>query len=141
MRQWTIAGCPRLSDGTYIAAETITWRIQRELQLARPAKAEGEKPVTEMNRKLAAEADLKELQLAQLRGELVTVEAHTEVVARIAGGFAAVASGQLARFERRIVQATTPAAARVVTQEIHRALMEGAQDLADDLDDAAEEAA
>lgn len=144
VRQWTIAGCPRLSDGTYIAAETITWRIQREIQLARPAKAEGEKPQSEMNRKLAAEADLKELQLAQLRGELVTVESHTEAVAKIAGGFAAVASGQLARFERRIVQATTPADARIITQDIHRALMEGAQGLAEDLEDdasAQEEAA
>ena len=134
IRQWTADGCPRLDNGTYIVAETITWRIRRETARKKPEGESGDRPKSEMNRKLAVEADLKELQLEQLRGNLVTRELHEEAVGRIAGGFAAVAAGQLARFERRIVQATTPAAARLVTQEIHRALMEGAQSLADELD-------
>jgi phage terminase Nu1 subunit (DNA packaging protein) len=136
IRQWTVAGCPRRQDGSYIAAETITWRIQREIEKDKKTRApQGDEPkLTEMNRKLRAEAELKELQLAQMQGTMIPAEQHEEIVSRIAGGFAAVASGQLTRFERKIVQTTTPAEARVLTTEIHRALMEGAQGLADELD-------
>jgi phage terminase Nu1 subunit (DNA packaging protein) len=140
IRQWTVAGCPRRQDGSYVVAETITWRIQREIEKERKARSpEDDAPkLTEMNRKLRAEADLKELQLERERGELIPTEEHEEIVSRIAGGFAAVAAGQLTRFERRIVQAATPADARVLTQDIHRALMEGAQGLADDLESEAD---
>lgn len=136
IRQWTVANMPRRDDGTYIVAETITWRIQRELAKDRETRApkDGDEKMSELNRKLRAEAELKELQLERERGLAVLADDHEAVVARIAGGFAAVASGQLSRFERRMVQAKTPAEARVLTQEIHRALMEGAQGLADDLE-------
>lgn len=136
VRQWTFAGCPRRDDGSYIVAEVISWRIARELEKDRAARApkDGDEKISELNRKLRAEAELKELQLERERGLAVSAEDHESVIARIAGGFAAVASGQLSRFERRMVQATTPADARVITQEIHRALMEGAQGLADALE-------
>lgn len=142
IRQWTVAGCPRRQDGSYIVAETITWRLQRELEKDRNARAprDGEEKLTEMNRKLRVEADLKELQLERERGTQLTADDHEAVVARIAGGFSGVAKGQLQRFERKIVQATTAAAARVVTQDITRALMVGAQGLADELDAEASDA-
>ena len=58
IRQWTVAGCPRRQDGSYVVAETITWRIQRELEKDKKTRApQGDEPkLTEMNRKLRAEA-------------------------------------------------------------------------------------
>lgn len=139
VRQWTVDGCPRRDDGRYMPDETITWRIRREVAKVRKDDGSGAraKPASEMHRKIAAEADLKELQVEQLRATLVPAELHAEIVGRIAGGFAAVAAGQLTRFEKKIVQATRAAQARVITQDIHRALMEGAQALASELEDAA----
>lgn len=136
IRQWTVAGCPRRQDGSYIVAEVITWRIQRELEKDRAARApkDGDEKMTELNRKLRAEAELKELQLARELGNHITTEDHEAIVARVVGGLAAVASGQLQRFERKIVQAKVPADARIITQDIHRALMVGAQEFADTLE-------
>jgi hypothetical protein len=50
-------------------------------------------------------------------------------------GFSATAGGELARFERHIVDAVTPVAARIVTTEIHEALMRGAQRYAETLEE------
>jgi phage terminase Nu1 subunit (DNA packaging protein) len=134
VRQWTVQGCPRLDTGDYVVAEVVTWLIARAREAEREKRKDGEKPKTELNRKLSVEADLKELQLAQLRGELITIETHDEQVMRIAGGFNAVAKGQLARFNREIVRTATAADAQKLIDRIHQALMEGAQGLADDLD-------
>lgn len=136
VRLWTVAGCPRRDDGSYIVAEVVTWRIARAVQAERDKDRDDDKPkhTSEMNRKLAVEADMKELQFEQMKGNLIPRDTHEAVTSRIAGGFAAVAAGQLARFERPIVQAKTPADARRVTQLIHTALMEGANGLADDLE-------
>lgn len=135
IRLWGLAGLPRRDDGSYIVAETITWRVQRELEKER-AKSKGEdKPkVTEMNRKLAVEADLKELQLQRERGEVVPIEDFDEVTQRLIGGMAAVAAGRLQRFERPIVQSKSAAEARLLTQKIHAALMEGAQEFGRELE-------
>lgn len=134
--QWIQAGCPTTGDGKKLDLVTVVeWRIARAETQARSA-TRAESP---LQRKLDAEAKLKELQLEREQALSVSAEDHEEVVARIAGGFAAVAAGQLQRFERRMVQARTPADARVITQDIHRALMEGAQELAESLDSDADE--
>lgn len=136
VRQWTIAGMPRRQDGSYLVAETITWRIQRaaekERQSAAPTEDE-EKKLSQLNRKLLAEAQLKELQLERELGLTISVEDVEERLSRIVGGFAAVANGRLTRFEREIVRTTTPADARKLTERIRAALMEGAHGLADEL--------
>jgi phage terminase Nu1 subunit (DNA packaging protein) len=132
VRLWTVEGCPRRDDGSYIVAEVVTWRIARAVQTERNKRREGDKPkqhASEANRKLAAEADLKELQLEQLRGNLVPIEVFDAKLGSIVGGFQAVASGGLARFEREIVQAITPAQARRLTERIFDSLMEGARGL------------
>jgi hypothetical protein len=134
VRKWHLGGCPRKDDGTFVVAEVVTWLRARDVEAERTKAKSTDAPKTELNRKLSVEADLKELQLAQLRGELVTIEVHDEQIGRIVGGFAAVAKGQLTRFERDIVRSTTAADARKLTDRIHAALMEGAQGLADDLD-------
>jgi phage terminase Nu1 subunit (DNA packaging protein) len=134
VRRWTLDGCPRLDSGEYVIAEVVTWLRKRDVESAIAKLRTDTRPKGEMNRKLAVEADLKELQLAQLRANLVTLEVHRDVVERVAGGFAAVAKGQLARFKRRYVQCTTPGEAEVINQDIERALMEGAQGLAEELE-------
>lgn len=130
---------PQRDDGSFIVAETIAWRVQRELNKDRKTRAQqnDEPKLSEMNRKLRAEADLKELQLERERGSLIPFEMFEEKIGKVIGGFAAVAAGQLTRFERKAVQADTPAAARVLMQEIHRALMEGAQEFAGEVDQGA----
>lgn len=147
VRQWTAAGCPRLDSGEYVLAEVVAWRVRQAVEKERAGRKADAAPKTEMNRKLAVEADLKELQLAQMRGALVPAALHDEQMQRVVGGLAAVAKGQLTRFEREIVRATTAPEARKVTERIHEALMRGAQGLADELEaeaaalEAADEAA
>lgn len=115
-----------------VRAEANPWLLERAKESARRPE-DGEK-VSELTRKTRAEADLKELELRERLGELIPMDLHLERVEGIIAGFAAVASGRLARFERDIVQAGTPGAARVLTQEIHRALLEGAQAYADQVE-------
>lgn len=134
IRLWTQQGCPRRDDGSYICAEVVAWLRQREREKIREELKTSGKAPTEMNRKLAAEADLKELQLARERGETLTAEVFDERMGRVVGGFAAVAKGQLHRYERAIVRTTTAVEARKLTEQIHAALMEGAHNLADELD-------
>lgn len=135
LRQWTLAGCPRLDTGDYIVSEVVTWLRKRERDAAiAEGKQQSQQPKTELNRKLAAEAELKELQLERERGLVIEVEDAEERIARVVGGFAAVAAGRLARFEREIVRCTTAADARKLTDRIRVALMEGAHDLAQELD-------
>lgn len=117
-----------------VPAEAIQWLRDRDVEkAAKPAEAPAAELVeaVERARKLRAEADLKELDLAERRGQLVQVEIHTETVDKFLGGLVAVASGQLARFEREIIRAATPAEARILTRKIHAALMEGTRDYAD----------
>lgn len=134
IRLWTQEGCPRRDDGSYIVAEVVTWLRQRERDKIRDELKAGDKKPTELNRKLAAEADLKELQLRQMRGELLPVEVHDERLARVIGGFATIATGQTQRFEREMRKVQTAVEARELRERIVEALMEGARSLADELD-------
>lgn len=145
IRNWTIAGCPRRDDGNYMLAEVVTWYGKREFDRGR-ADAKPKKELSEMNRKLSVEADLKELQLERERGESLPAEEYHASVRRIVGGFAAVAKGRLSRFEREAVKVGTPADARRLMDRISHALLEGAHDVAATLeaeadDDEAGEAA
>lgn len=134
LRAWTLAGCPRLDSGLYVVAEVVTWLRKRERELAlAEQKPDGQK-ISELNRKLSAEANLKELQLERERGLVIDAAVADERIGRIVGGFNAVASGRLTRFEREIRQCTTAAEARRITERIRVALMEGAHELADELD-------
>lgn len=119
-----------------VPAEAIRWLQERAVaKAAKPAvPIEALRRSDEQARKIRAEADLKELELAERRGELVAVEAHTEVVETFLGGLAAVSSGQLSRFEREIIRVTTPAEARQLTRKIHAAMMEAARTHADKLE-------
>jgi hypothetical protein len=116
-------------------AVSITWRIERDRQLNTVTPGEA----AERTRKLRIEADIKQLELDQLRGTLAPVEQHHRQYDEFVAGFVAVVRGQLRRFEPGIVRATTPGDARRLTDEQARALLEGARAYADELDAAAEE--
>lgn len=139
IRLWTLDGCPRRDNGTYLVAEVVTWLRKRDRETASREHAPDE--AKERARKLRAEADLKELELQERRGQLVTHALFQERLDGIVGGFAAVAAGQLARFERPIVAAQTVGDARRITEGIHRALMQGARDFGGQLEADAEDAA
>lgn len=131
LQSWLAQGLEhRLVDGQrrVVLADVLRWRVEAERAAARDAAAPDE--ATERARKLRAEATLKELELERARGQLVEVDRLDEFIRRFVGGFQGTAAGRLARYERRIVAARTPAEARMLTQEIHRALMEGAQEFA-----------
>lgn len=98
------------------------------------ARSDTPDEAAERARKLRAEADLKELELAERRGLLVPVATFESELEQIVGGFLAVAAGQLTRFEPEIVAAATVGAARKVTQAIHGALVQGSRDYAQRLE-------
>jgi hypothetical protein len=136
VQRWLAAGMPcRLVNGErrIRVVDGCTWVRSWEYERGRETAATPAE-ANERGRKLAAEASLRELDLHERRRDLVPLREHEEALEAFVGGFAAVASGQLQRFEKQIVQAVTPAEARAVTTGIHRALMEGAQRYADQLE-------
>lgn len=119
-------------EGTRIVPkDAIKWLRQRDRDEAVVEKALDE--AKERARKTRAEADMKEIQLAELRGSLVQTAEVSAFIEAFVGGFASVAAGQLGRFEREMVKVTNAPGARALRTKIHRALMEGAQRYADQM--------
>lgn len=143
--RWIQEGMPHRRVGSerrIVRSEANKWLRGMERERARAETSPDE--AVERARKLRAEADIKEDERDEKRGKLVPVEAYRVRLDEFVGGFAATAAGRLHRFERDIIQCSTPAAARKLTQDIHEALMRGAQDYADTIEamsDAEEEAA
>ena len=133
IRQWTLKGCPRRDDGSFVVSEVVAWLRQREREAAAPDTAPDE--AQERARKLRAEADLKEIELARARGDVVPIGDYRTELERVLGRMRAVVSGQLNRFERRIVACQTPAEARALTRDIEAAICEGGLGLAEAMDD------
>ena len=105
----------------------IAWKIEA-------ARDESFDEAKERARKLRADADLRELELAERRGLLIPADKVQERYEEFLGGFSAVAAGRLQRHERDIVRVSTPGEARALTQTLHRALMEGAQEYASEVE-------
>lgn len=122
----------RASSTRIVPKDAIKWLRERDKAEALAVNALDE--ARERARKTRAEADIKELQLAELRRSLLPASDVSEFLEAFTGGFSSVAAGQLGRFERDIIKASTPAEARTLRNKIHRALMEGAQQFADKLD-------
>lgn len=122
-----------------VRREAFRWLLERERERGR---REARRPPDDAETRLkAAQADLKEIELARARGETIPVSLYQERLESFLGRFSAVAQGQLARHERDIVAATTPADARRITLAIHHSLMSGAQEYADTIEqETAEEA-
>lgn len=135
IRLWRKEGMPTRMEGgrpRFVIAECVQWREEQIRLEERPSISEQEAEARA--RKLTAEAALKEAELADRQRRTVPTELFERECDRIFGGFAAVARGQLNRFERDVVAAQTPAEARRLLDAIHDALLRGAQDFADELE-------
>lgn len=113
-----------------VPRDSITWMLEKAAEAAKP---KNEAPSARARLDLA-QAELKELEVEERRKLLIPLDAFDTFVDALVGGFAAVAAGRLQRFERDIVIAASAPDARKVTERIHAALMEGAQEYADALD-------
>lgn len=113
-----------------VPREGIRWLIDRAGEVAK-AKAPAS---DDRARILRADAELRELEVAERRRELVPAVEVVQFSESFVGGLAAVAAGQLQRFERKMIKVSTPGEARRLTSEIHAALMAGAGDYANTLD-------
>jgi phage terminase Nu1 subunit (DNA packaging protein) len=128
---------PRLGRRV-VRRQANAWLLERTKRIeARRAEGGLWSRDREAAKKLAVERQIKERELAQLDGKLLSVEQFDELRDRLVGGFAAVVSGQLQPFERRM--GLEPDAARALTLEMQTALMRGANQLADALDAEADE--
>lgn len=114
-----------------VPKDAIKWLRDRDRAEAVVEKALDE--AKERARKTRAEADMKEIQLSELRAAVVKTSEATTFLEAFVGGFASVSAGQLGRFEREFIKVTTAADARTLRVRIHRALMEGAQRYADEM--------
>ena len=133
---WKDAGCPHRRGAKgfeFVLAEVVEWLEKRAEERGRKS-AETQDGQSPYNRKLAADAAYRELQVEQLRENLIEAADARQEIDTFVGGFAAVAAGRLQHFEKDIVQTTKPGDARRLTAKIHAALMEGARAYADDLE-------
>jgi hypothetical protein len=91
-------------------------------------------------RKALADAEIQELTLAKLKGELVPIALHEDQVATLADRVAAVATGGLSRYVGEVQLATTPIAAIALLERIGDDVMRACQGLSEELDAEAEAA-
>jgi DNA-binding transcriptional MerR regulator len=140
IQNWREAGMPtRVISGAprFVLKECIRWRREIDVAEAKEAATPGlgelddaeERVGLTRARRLMSEHELEILK------DLHTPKAETQALMdELVGGFAAVASGRLRRFERDIVAANTPGDARRLTQEIHRALMDGGREFREQIE-------
>lgn len=130
----------REKDGPrFVARECQRWRREREIEQAVQKErdrqtADGLDKDKEQAEKTRVERLIREIDLEERRREVVPIALYRERNETFVGNLAAVTMGQLQRFERDIVRATTAADARRLTQRIQAALMQGAQEYADTLE-------
>lgn len=89
IRRWRSDGMPASGDRTYRTDECIEWLVEREVERATPdveEELDGIPPEGVSKRiREHVRARRAEMRLARERGELVTREAHEEVVAELTG--------------------------------------------------------
>jgi hypothetical protein len=108
----------------------------RDAERERQIREEGAPPETvdAQLRYEVARAEKMEMEVATMREELVPADLYQRRLEAFVGGFVAIVTGRLGRFERDIVQAATPAAARKVTDAIRNQLLQAGQDYAEQLE-------
>jgi Phage DNA packaging protein Nu1 len=133
VRAWRMDGMPsRVISGRprFVLRECIRWRREKDRE-AGAAAGDGPDEKEQRVRKLKAEADLKEMELAERRGQVIATSVMEETLERLVGGFAAVAMGRLTPFERKIVSCGSAGGAREITDQIKIQLMIGCREYAD----------
>lgn len=141
IRLWRKDGMPTRRDSgrlSFVIAECVRWRRQRDQETAKDDDAND---TTKADRRaiLRSERQLRELEVQEKLGELVERSTFDDEIERFVGGFVAAVTGRLQQFERDIVQTTTPAAARVLTERMQDDLIGGVRAYADALDASADE--
>lgn len=140
IRLWRKDGMPSRQEGgrpRFVLRECIEWRREADRQAVEADAEDGPKASVERALKLRVERKLREVELAEKLRQLVPIGESVAFIEEFVAALAATAAGRLQRFERDIVRAATPAAARRVTTAIHVALMEGGQEFAGGLERAA----
>jgi len=121
----------------FVVAECVKWRRKRDQE--RAAEDRGEDSTKEDRRAIIrAERQLRELEVQEKLGQLVEREAFDAELERCVGGLVAAISSRLQQWERDVVQATTPAQARALTERIQDDLLAGMREYADQLEAGAE---
>jgi terminase small subunit / prophage DNA-packing protein len=102
--KWKSEGCPcRIQSGrpVYVLADVVDWRLSRAKESARPLDKD-----EEQIRKLKAEADRVELEVAKVRGELVPVTEFERVLAEDHDETRAALTALPSKFARLVVDRT-----------------------------------
>lgn len=82
VRRWTKTGLPRDSSGEFPLAHCVAWVRERDRQEAERLQ----RPATEDEaraRKVAAEAELAEYELAEKRQSMVSIDDHDRILGRL----------------------------------------------------------
>lgn len=138
---WIAEGMPYRNvrgERRVVRAEANAWRIDRERTRAENRAAGGrlDKDI-EMAKRIRVDRMIREIELRKRQGTMLPIEEFDRRIERVVGGFTAVCMGQLQPFEREM--GLEPGLARALTMRIQEALMQGAQQLADQLDAEADE--
>jgi terminase small subunit / prophage DNA-packing protein len=116
---WKAEGCPHAVDErgrvVYVPADVTNWRIERAGQSAAPLDKDAEQV-----RKLKAEADFKELEVAKVREELVPVTEFAKALALAQDDTRAAMTSLPSKHARLLVERTgcSMAVAQTVLAEI-----------------------
>src|SRR5690242_11108598 len=130
--------CARTAKGVrYPWPECRRWRDEQLQKSARDA-VESAKPgnfEAAKARKMAADAAKSELELEQLRGKLIELDAHEARVARLCDRLAAVCKGGLSKYMADVQRAATAADALALLEKIGDAMLRALGGQADGIED------
>jgi phage terminase Nu1 subunit (DNA packaging protein) len=102
---WKAEGCPHAVDSrgrvVYVPADVTNWRIERAERSQAPLDKDAEQV-----RKLKAEADRVELEVAKVRGELLPAAAFEQALAEEHDEVRAALVSLPSRFARLVVERT-----------------------------------
>lgn len=131
-------GLPRGGKGHavwYPWPEIWHWYIKRETEKAKAeVKPKDQDLAGSLKEKAQADAAISRMKAEEMAGSLIPADLHQQRLDAFVGGFVAVVTGRLARFERDIVAAKTPAEARKVTDAIKTQLLQGGQEYASQIE-------
>jgi phage terminase Nu1 subunit (DNA packaging protein) len=135
--------CPStLEEGKRVfeTGAVLEWQVARAVRRAQVAA-----PVQALSlndariRKALADAEYRETELAQLKGGLVPVDLHEEMLQEVTGRLRAVATGGLSRFAGEVQRAESPVDAVLVLEKIGDAILQACQGEAEELEADAEQ--
>lgn len=117
--EWEAAGMPRLPDGRYEPGAALRWVKARWLEERRGSHS---KRTEAQERKDRAVAALKEMELAQRRGELIPVGLVKSEWGRLTEGFKQVLLGLPWRLAPRLERRDAKAIAAELDESLRRAI-------------------